>query len=37
VLRFVPPFYTTEEQLDRAAGILDRAIARTLDERARAR
>ncbi len=37
VLRFVPPFYTTEEQLDRAAAILDRAIVRTLDEHARAR
>ena len=32
---FVPPFYTTEEQLDRAADILDRAIVRTLDEHAR--
>jgi 2,2-dialkylglycine decarboxylase (pyruvate) len=37
VLRFVPPFYTTDEHLDRAADILDRAITRTLDEHARAR
>ena len=26
VFRFVPPFTTTEEQLDRAAAILDEAI-----------
>jgi 2,2-dialkylglycine decarboxylase (pyruvate) len=37
VLRFVPPFSTTEAQLDRAADILDRAIAKMLDEHARAR
>lgn len=37
VLRFVPPFYTTDEHLDRAADILDHAIARTLDEQTRAR
>ena len=28
VLRFVPPFCTGEEQIDRAAGILERALAR---------
>jgi 2,2-dialkylglycine decarboxylase (pyruvate) len=27
VFRFVPPFTTTEEQLDRAAAILDEAIS----------
>ena len=35
VLRFVPPFYTTDEQLDRAADVLDRAITRALDGLAR--
>ena len=30
VIRFVPPFTTTEEQFDQAADILDRAIRRTL-------
>jgi 2,2-dialkylglycine decarboxylase (pyruvate) len=37
VLRFVPPFYTTEEQLDRAAEILDASIRAALDDLARAR
>ncbi len=37
VLRFVPPFYTTDAPLDRAADVLDRALARALDEQARAR
>ncbi|MBI2526447.1 MAG: aspartate aminotransferase family protein [Candidatus Rokubacteria bacterium] len=37
VLRFVPPFYTTEEQMDRAAEILDAAITATLDTLAGAR
>lgn len=37
VLRFVPPFYTSEDQLDRAAEILDGSIRATLDELGRAR
>lgn len=32
VIRFVPPFCTTREQLDRAAEILDEAISASLDE-----
>ena len=28
VLRFVPPFCTSDEQIDRAAAILERALAR---------
>lgn len=32
VLRFVPPFFSTTDELDRAAGILDRGIAAALDE-----
>jgi 2,2-dialkylglycine decarboxylase (pyruvate) len=36
VLRFVPPFYTTEAQLDRAAEILDAAIGAALDSLVRA-
>jgi len=31
VIRFVPPFYTTNDQLDRAAEILDRSISSSLD------
>jgi 2,2-dialkylglycine decarboxylase (pyruvate) len=31
VIRFVPPFYTTNEQLDAAADMLDRSIAESLD------
>jgi 2,2-dialkylglycine decarboxylase (pyruvate) len=37
VLRFVPPFCSTESELDRAAAILDRGIAGALDELRRAR
>ncbi|HET8577612.1 MAG TPA: aspartate aminotransferase family protein [Methylomirabilota bacterium] len=37
VLRFVPPFYTTEEQLDRAAEILDKALGVARDNLVRAR
>jgi 2,2-dialkylglycine decarboxylase (pyruvate) len=32
VLRFVPPFYTTDQEFDRAAEMLDAAIMKTLDE-----
>jgi 2,2-dialkylglycine decarboxylase (pyruvate) len=32
VVRFVPPFCTTNEQMDRAAVLLDRAIAAALDD-----
>jgi 2,2-dialkylglycine decarboxylase (pyruvate) len=35
VIRFVPPFYTTNDQLDRAAEILDSAIKDSLDALAR--
>jgi 2,2-dialkylglycine decarboxylase (pyruvate) len=35
VLRFVPPFHTTTDQLDRAAEILDQGIAKALDGSAR--
>jgi 2,2-dialkylglycine decarboxylase (pyruvate) len=35
VLRFVPPFHTTTDQLDRAAEILDQGIANALDGLAR--
>ena len=31
VIRFVPPFSTTEAQLDRAAEVLDKGIAAALD------
>jgi 2,2-dialkylglycine decarboxylase (pyruvate) len=37
VLRFVPPFYSTRAELDRAASILDASIADALDETARSR
>lgn len=36
VLRFVPPFTTTEAQFDAAADLLDHAIRESLDEHARA-
>jgi 2,2-dialkylglycine decarboxylase (pyruvate) len=37
VIRFVPPFSTTESELDRAAAILDRGIAAALHEATGAR
>jgi 4-aminobutyrate aminotransferase-like enzyme len=36
VLRFVPPFTSTPEQLDRAAEILNTAISGALDDVTRA-
>jgi 4-aminobutyrate aminotransferase-like enzyme len=35
VLRFVPPFYSTHAELDRAAEILDAGIQAALDDLAR--
>lgn len=36
VIRFVPPFSTTEDQLDQAAEVLDRGISNALDRLVRA-
>ena len=37
VIRFVPPFYSTHGELDRASEILDRGLTATVEELSRAR